>query len=48
MEVDSETAREQKEHEGEIYFFCSAGCREKFEEEPKRFAHDRPNDGGEI
>jgi Cu+-exporting ATPase len=48
MEVDLETAGEQKELEGQTYFFCSAGCREKFEEDPKRFIHDHPNGGGEI
>jgi Cu+-exporting ATPase len=46
MEVDPEKTREKKEHEGQTYFFCSAGCRKKFEQDPKRFAHDHSTGGG--
>lgn len=46
MEVEPEKTRERKEHEGQTYFFCSAGCRKKFEQDPKRFAHDHSKGSG--
>jgi Cu+-exporting ATPase len=38
MAVDVATARHRSTHEGRTYYFCSAGCRERFEAEPARFA----------
>ena len=38
MEVDPATAAGRSVHEGQIHYFCSAACRQKFEEEPARFA----------
>src|SRR5262245_44734793 len=35
MTVDPATAKRRAEHVGRTYFFCSAGCREKFEREPE-------------
>ena len=37
MSVDPATARHKAEHDGETFFFCSAGCREKFVADPARF-----------
>jgi Cu+-exporting ATPase len=37
MSVDPATAKEQVEHMGARYHFCSAGCRSKFEKDPVRF-----------
>jgi P-type Cu+ transporter len=37
MSVDPATARHKDEHAGTTYYFCSAGCREKFMAEPMRF-----------
>ncbi len=37
MSVDPATARHKGEHAGKTYYFCSAGCREKFMAEPIRF-----------
>ena len=34
MNVDPATAKHKTEHEGVAYFFCSAGCRTKFESDP--------------
>lgn len=41
MDVDTQTAAAQAQHEGKTYYFCSEGCREQFEHEPDRFA-DKP------
>jgi len=37
MDVDSESAQHEAEFEGEHYYFCSEGCRTKFEEDPKAY-----------
>jgi Cu+-exporting ATPase len=33
MTVDSGGAR-RSEHDGNVYFFCSAGCQAKFDDDP--------------
>src|SRR6266540_6547944 len=38
MTVDVATARHRSAHEERTYYFCSAGCRERFEADPARFA----------
>src|SRR6476646_1672297 len=37
MDVDPHAARHRAEHGGRTYYFCSAGCRTKFEADPGRF-----------
>jgi P-type Cu+ transporter len=37
MSVDPATAKHKGEHKGAIYYFCSAGCREKFVAEPAKY-----------
>lgn len=37
MTVDVATARYRTTHQGRTYYFCSAGCRERFEADPARF-----------
>jgi Cu+-exporting ATPase len=37
MRVDPEKAAAKSDHAGETYYFCSTGCRTKFEAEPDRF-----------
>ncbi len=37
MTVDVATARYRTTHGGGTYYFCSAGCRERFEADPARF-----------
>ncbi len=38
MAVDVAAARHRSTHDGRTYYFCSAGCRERFEADPARFA----------
>jgi Cu+-exporting ATPase len=38
MQVEEESAAGRSEHEGRTYYFCSAGCKEKFDEGPQRYA----------
>jgi Cu+-exporting ATPase len=43
MKVDPHAARHRAEHRGRTYYFCSAGCREKFLANPARYlSGDRP------
>ncbi|MCP4663085.1 MAG: heavy metal translocating P-type ATPase [bacterium] len=37
MDVDPERATAVHEHDGESYYFCCNGCREKFRGEPQRY-----------
>jgi Cu+-exporting ATPase len=39
MTVDPETAKHRTTHAGQDYFFCSAGCRQKFEADPAKYLH---------
>lgn len=37
MNVNPDTAKARWEHEGKTYYFCCAGCAQKFQQEPTRF-----------
>src|SRR5690606_4156970 len=36
-DVDPHTAKHRTEHEGRPYYFCSAGCKAKFEADPDKY-----------
>ena len=38
MMVDPETAAGTSEYQGEAVYFCSPGCKQKFDADPDRFA----------
>lgn len=40
MQVDPATATHHSEHEGSIYYFCSATCQHKFDTEPAHYVGD--------
>ncbi len=37
MQVDPETAAGTSVYQGRTYYFCSAGCKKKFDENPGQF-----------
>ena len=37
MDVDTATATEQSEYEGQTYYFCSPECKEAFNDEPEKY-----------
>jgi Cu+-exporting ATPase len=37
MQVDPKSAAGKTEHKGKTYFFCSAGCKAKFEKNPGQY-----------
>ena len=40
MTVDEETAEHTTEYEGKTYYFCAAGCKTTFEEDPTKYLGD--------
>ncbi|HEY8618387.1 heavy metal translocating P-type ATPase [Phenylobacterium sp.] len=42
MSVDPATAAHRAEHQGQPYYFCSAGCRTKFVADPQRYLSPEP------
>ncbi len=44
MTVDIATAKHTKEYAGATYYFCSAGCRTKFSNEPDRYLNPQTQD----
>ena len=41
MTVDTATAEYRSFHEGQAYYFCSAGCKEAFDKDPGRYVSDQ-------
>ncbi len=40
MEVDEEKAVAIYEYEGETYYFCAVGCKDKFAQNPEKFVKE--------
>ena len=43
MTIDPQQAAGSFEYNGQTYFFCSLGCREKFKADPEKYLAPRPN-----
>lgn len=41
MEVDEQQAARKTEYQGRTYYFCSPGCQQRFEDDPRRYADPR-------
>jgi len=39
MTVDEKKTNLVSEHDGQIFYFCSAACKQKFDADPHRYAH---------
>ena len=37
MDVDPKKAAAQSTYKGQTYYFCAAGCKEKFDRDPERY-----------
>lgn len=48
MQVDPASARARAEHGGRTYFFCCAGCANKFEAAPEQYLKPRPAPSGPM
>jgi YHS domain-containing protein len=38
MQIDPVSAPEHVERDGQMYYFCFAGCRQEFERNPEKYA----------
>lgn len=38
MQVDEKNAAGQSQHDGQTYYFCSPGCKAKFDQNPQQYA----------
>ena len=47
MPVEEKSAAGRSEYGGRDYYFCSAGCLERFNEDPCRYAADPGREGAE-
>ncbi len=39
MKVDEEKAAGQSEYQGQTYYFCGQGCKNKFDQNPQQYAN---------
>ena len=37
MDVEPKTAAAQSKHEGQMYYFCAVGCKQKFDRDPDKY-----------
>jgi len=37
MSVNRDTARHMVQHEGKTFYFCCAGCKDKFDKQPDKY-----------
>jgi YHS domain-containing protein len=45
MEVDEKTAKHTSEYQGKKYYFCAAGCKTKFDQNPEKYTNPQPKGG---
>jgi Cu+-exporting ATPase len=52
MDVDEKTAAGQSEYQGQMYYFCSSGCKQTFDENPEKYVvrggHDAGHHGSHL
>ena len=46
MEVSEPDAAGQSQYDGETYYFCSASCKERFDQNPQQYAKQRGQGAG--
>jgi YHS domain-containing protein len=45
MYVDEKAAAGKSEYQGQVYYFCSTGCKKAFDKEPARYTAAVPHHG---
>ena len=38
MQIDEKSASGKSEYQGRVYYFCSPGCKAKFDKAPEKYA----------
>jgi len=46
MQVEEKEAAGQSEYNGEIYYFCSPGCKSEFDKNPEKYANQSEKRSG--
>ncbi len=46
MTVDTETAKYRSEHQGTTYYFCGAGCKRAFDNNPDEYVKQGQDGSG--
>jgi Cu+-exporting ATPase len=46
MEIDAQDAAAKSQHQGQTYYFCSEGCREKFDQNPQQYVKGQGQSAG--
>ncbi|HEY3362895.1 MAG TPA: YHS domain-containing protein [Methanosarcina sp.] len=46
MKIDKNTAEFKNEYKGTIYYFCSASCKKKFDENPEKYINSENKENG--
>ncbi len=44
MTIREDMATEKAEYDGKTYWFCAAGCRQRFVDSPERYSGDEQTD----
>jgi len=39
MQIDQKQAAGKSEHKGQTFYFCSLGCKQKFDQKPEQYAN---------
>ncbi len=47
MTVDTATAKQQSEYQGQTYYFCAPGCKKAFDKEPEKYLEHSSSGGSE-
>lgn len=47
MTVDTEMAQYKSDYKGQTYYFCAAGCKRSFDQEPERYVSASSSGQGE-
>ena len=46
MQFDTQKAAGSSEYQGETYYFCSQSCKNKFDQNPQKYAKERGQSAG--
>ncbi|MCI0546313.1 MAG: YHS domain-containing protein [Candidatus Rokubacteria bacterium] len=48
MEVNPASAEAQSEYEGQVFYFCSKACKQKFDAEPEAYIDETDRAQGKV
>ena len=46
MEVDEQNAKARSQYQGQTYYFCSEGCKQKFDQRPDQYIANKGQSAG--